>query len=115
MLEQGVDCNLYVSPCEDISEHTEFRLFVRKMNVVGASRYHYQSDAPEAKSSADFVRPALSEFAMRLLDALHIDTVVADVFIRDDSNDEPNVVLIELNPFVRETDPCLYSWEKTTD
>lgn len=106
---------LFTFPWHDIPPWSEFRIFIRERQVIGISQYHHQSRFREISANELAIKASLSDFCRDLLDALHIDTVVADVFVDRQENGRFKVTLIELNPFIQRTDPCLYTWKNGGD
>lgn len=106
---------LHLRKWRDIPPWSEFRVFIRDRRVIGISQYHHQSGFPEISANERAIKTSLSDFCRDLLDALHMDTVVADVFVERQENDRFRTMLIELNPFIQRTDPCLYTWKNGGD
>lgn len=104
------DLSLWVMPWRDIEPWFEFRLFVQEGKVAGTSQYAHHQPFPELDTLASASKAALDAFHARLLEALHMKTVVADVFVEQPEPGQMDVTLIELNPAILRTDPCLYSW-----
>lgn len=109
------DLNLFAFPWRDIAPWSEFRIFIRDRRIIGISQYHHQSNFPEIATKERAIKTSLSDFSRDLLDALHMDTVVADVFVERHNNGGFKTTLIELNPFIQRTDPCLYTWKNGGD
>ncbi|SFA62819.1 protein of unknown function, partial [Paracoccus halophilus] len=99
----------------DIPLWSEFRIFIRDRRVIGISQYHHQSGFAEIPANERAIKASLSDFCRDLLDALHMETVVADVFVERQDNGSFKTTLIELNPFIQRTDPCLYTWKNGGD
>lgn len=114
-LVNGYDLNLFAFPWRDIPPWAEFRIFIRERRVVGISQYYHQSSFPEIAVNERAIKAALADFCRDLLDALHMDTVVADVFVEPQEDGRFRTTLIELNPFIQRTDPCLYTWKNGGD
>ncbi len=109
------DAHLFIFPWHNIPPWSEFRLFIRDRKVVGVSQYHHQKAYPEIQENLEAIKASLIPFSRRLIDALHMDTVVADVFVEQQADDSFKTTLIELNPFIQRTNPCLYSWQNGGD
>ncbi len=105
------DTHLFIFPWHDIPPWCEFRLFIRDRRLVGVSQYHHHTAYPEIETHLTPIKATLMAFARDLIDALHMDSVVADVFIERQDTGDFKTTLIELNPFIWRTDPCLYSWK----
>ncbi|AAS52002.1 ADR082Cp [Eremothecium gossypii ATCC 10895] len=93
----------------DVNPALEFRVFVRGGEVLGACQrdlnyYDYLKPLEEKLRTAieDFVHDVM-------LQRLPDDTFVADVYI---PRPFTKVWLIDVNPFARETDPLLFSWNE---
>ncbi len=106
---------LHLRKWHDIPPWSEFRVFIRDRRVIGISQYHHQSGFPEISASERAIKASLSDFFRDLIDALHMDTVVADVFVERQEDGRFKTTLIELNPFIQRTDPCLYTWKNGGD
>lgn len=109
--QEKLECELFISEWHTIPEWSEFRLFIAKGELVGASQYHHQSTYGEIERHIAAIHEALGVFMQKFLPVLHLETVVADVFFEARPDGRLEARLIELNPFVRETDPCLFSWQ----
>lgn len=106
---------LHLREWHHIPPWSEFRLFIRNRQVIGVSQYHHQETYPEIQENLEAIKASLISFSCQLIDALHMDTVVADVFVEQQADDSFKTTLIELNPFIQRTDPCLYSWQNGGD
>ena len=106
---------LYLREWRNIPPWSEFRLFIRDGKVVGVSQYHHQEAYPEIQENLEAIKVSLLHFFPQLIEALHMDTVVADVFVEQQVDGCFKATLIELNPFTPRTDPCLYSWRNGGD
>lgn len=111
----GRDAHVFLFPWRDMPPWTEFRLFIRDREVVGVSQYHHGRSYPEIEENLEAVKASLRSFSRKLIGALHMDTVVADAFVSPQGDGSFATTLIELNPFVMRTDPCLYSWRNGGD
>jgi D123 len=102
---------LHLRPWIKIPEWAEFRMFIRGGRVVGASQYLHRAVFPAITHNEAAILAALQQFSTVLLPALHLDDVVADVFVTPQGTGF-RTTLIELNPFQPETDACLFSWAR---
>jgi D123 len=99
-------CYLLVREFQPIPKHEEWRCFIRKGEVVGISQYHYRDFFPQLMAERTVIAGRIHQFlADRVLPHLHLDTVVVDIWLRD----EP--LLIEINPYGL-SDPCLLDYEE---
>ena len=114
-LEQGETVALFLSPSQNLPPWSEFRLFIRDRRVIGVSQYHHQDAYPEIQENLAAIKASMIPFSEELIAALHIDTVAADVFVEPQADCDFKTTLIELNPFIQRTDPCLYSWRNGGD
>lgn len=108
-------CALYALPWEEMQRWSEFRIFIKENTIYGVSQYHTNEVYQEIAVNADAIQDAIAAFCSDLLGALHMTTVVADIFLRPGPDNSLEPVLIELNPFIQRTDACLYSWDKGGD
>ena len=107
-VEEDLDAGLFVFPWRDIARWREFRLFIRKGELIGASQYHTGQVFPEVVENAIQISQSVADFAARFSEVSHIATVVADVCVEGMGPFDAR--LLELNPFIRRTDPCMYDW-----
>lgn len=114
-LKEGETVALFLLPSQNPAPWSEFRLFIRDRKIIGVSQYHHQEAYPEIQENREAIKASLIPFSRQLIDALHMDTVVADVFVEQQADDSFKTTLIELNPFIHRTDPCLYSWKNGGD
>jgi hypothetical protein len=99
--------------------YQEFRVFIRDREIVGVSQYDYtkkypRDDTHEGRDEETIKWVANMFFCEYLEPALHLDNVVADIWIRMRAYDNTRVwetKLIEINPFMAHTDPCLFDWD----
>ncbi|MGL4309558.1 MAG: hypothetical protein ACRCSU_03645 [Paracoccaceae bacterium] len=105
---------LHLRPWVKIPEWAEFRLFIRDAHVIGASQYMHRETYPPISQNEPAILAALQAMAEALLPELHVHEVVADVFVAPQGKGF-HATLIELNPFMPATDPCLFSWAKGGD
>ena len=105
-------CVLFISSWCSIPKWAEFRIFIRDYKVIGISQYHHRTRYAELNAKLLALEHSLYAFAERLLETLHIPSAAADVWI-DLSDASEATHLIDLNPLIRQTDPCLFSWNDT--
>ena len=70
---------------------------------------------PDYPTRVGQVLASMASFFPTFRDACHLDTVVFDVALRVDGNAAVDTILIEINPWIPETQPCLFSWETGGD
>jgi len=105
----------------DIPEWAEFRCFMKKRRLVGASQYNYlyQQRFEEVAANAESIYWAIGRFfELSFLPVIHLDDVVFDVWIKRYEHEVDNqwlVKLLEINPLGPCTDPCLFSWKDGGD
>lgn len=102
---------IWVREWMQIEKPQEFRCFVQGRRLVGVSQYWYDSDYSLGALADELARVITTFFEYEVLPALHIDDVVVDVVVQPGA-DRWHVTLIELNPFFKLTDPCLFEWYK---
>jgi hypothetical protein len=107
-VEEDLDAGLFIFPWRDIPRWREFRLFLREGELIGASQYHTGQVFPEVVENAVQISESVADFAQRFSEVSHIVTVVADVSVEGTGPFDAR--LIELNPFIKRTDPCMYDW-----
>jgi hypothetical protein len=97
-------CTLLLREFHSIPPEQEWRCFILGGKVAGISQYHHQDVFPALAdgSAGDGCLAFLHE---RVLPALHLDTVVCDIWMCE----SPRV--IEINPYGL-SDPCLFAYEE---
>lgn len=103
------DITLHLIEWRDIPEYSEFRLFFRSGEFVGASQYHKNIQYDWLTENESQVKDAITRFIPKLNSAMHIENAAADVFVFEEDNGL-NAELIEINPFSIHTDTCLFDW-----
>jgi len=111
--------HLVVREWVEIKSWQEFRAFYKNRKLVGLSQYNYLkeevfSEVAEMAGSIEWAIRLKSEMVAPLLPA---DNVIVDYIyrIRQHGNENVNeVVLLECNPFMVYTDPCLFNWSRDT-
>lgn len=111
-LTSGSPAHLVISPWRRIEPWSEFRLFIRQGSLAGISQYHYTRPYPEIVANHALMRSCIVDFAARIVAGLHMSSVVADVYLEQTAPQKFEARMIELNPFMPGTDPCLYSWDR---
>lgn len=109
MLQRSNPTRLYLRHWVEIPPWTEFRIFFRDGEVVGASQYRHDQVYPQIEEREGGIREAIIRFCYRIRRRLPLPSCIADVRILPQT-DPLEAALIELNPFVRRTDPCLFDW-----
>jgi D123 len=105
---------LHLRPWVKIEDWAEFRMFIRGGRVIGVSQYLHRDTYPAISQNETAILAALRAMAEALLPELHVDEVVADVFVEPQGKGF-RATLIELNPFMPATDPCLFNWASGGD
>jgi D123 len=105
---------LHLRPWVKIHDWAEFRMFIKGGRVIGASQYLHHETFPAISQNEAGILAALQALAEVLLPELHLDEVVADVFVEAQGKGF-RATLIELNPFIAATDACLFTWSKGGD
>lgn len=112
---QRFPLSLYVFAWQQMPPWSEFRVFIKERRVIGISQYHHDRAFAEMAQILPALRPALVPFSNALLQALHMEDVVADIFVEMDTSGRAHIRLMELNPFLQRTDPCMFSWKNGGD
>ncbi|WP_040853652.1 hypothetical protein [Phyllobacterium sp. YR531] len=107
----GVETPLFLRQWADIPAWSEFRIFMKARKFSGISQYYYRDHFPEIAENLTEVRAALTEFCVEFSQISHMDTVIADVYLRTLPDGQFKARLIELNPYSVQSDPCFYSWD----
>jgi hypothetical protein len=116
-IARGIAPHVFVREWASIPDWAELRCFMRARRLVGISQYDCVNLGPlnELRTHAAAIHAAVSEFFSRFREAVHLDDVVFDVFLLPrmvDGATEFDVRLLELNPYGRETDAGLFSWNE---
>lgn len=114
-LALGSAAFLQVTPWQYIPPWSEYRLFINGSRLCGASQYHYTKAYPEIVSDHARIHSTLESFAAELVGVLHVDPVIVDVKLTRSPANDYVAQLVELNPFMPSSDPCLYSWKQGGD
>ena len=98
---------------------TEFRCFVEDGRLVGISQYdhRYLGPAPEIHRHAGAIEDSIRCFFEEIRPLLHLPSVVVDVFLDPEAatEDRFETRLLELNPFIVQTSPAMFSWAREGD
>jgi len=111
----GEPIHIIASPWYDIPSWSEFRVFIRERKTVGVSQYNHHQAYTEINTHIDAIKASLLDLNDQLIEALHMDTVIADVFMKQQSDGKLKAIIIEINPFIQQADPCLFSWNNGGD
>jgi hypothetical protein len=99
---------LHLREWRTIPQALEFRAFIQSKTCLGVSQYHHDMFFPSLVDNQASVDSAAMGFVKEIIPHLHMEDVVADFFLHPETGAGE---LIELNPFDRDTDPCLFSWD----
>lgn len=111
--------HIFVRQWCKIPQWAEFRCFMKNRKLVGISQYHYFDGAyAEINKDPKWIVWAINKFTETFQHASHLDDVIFDVFFKvteQASNRQTEVKLLEINPFMEMTDPCLFDWRSDFD
>ena len=112
-LNNNYNPHIFVREWIDMPDWTEFRCFMRNRKLVGISQYDCKNlgHCPNIAKYENKIRLSIESFFEQFRLLSHLDTVIFDVFLEVDKNmHEPliKVKLLELNPFFKKTDYCLF-------
>lgn len=112
--------HIFVREWYEIEAWAEFRCFMKRRELVGISQYDCKNfgHSAEIAANAERIQATIESFFVQLRAASHLDDVVFDVFLdrrQDISADNLKVKLLELNPFLPQTDACLFDWSNGGD
>jgi hypothetical protein len=122
--ERGYQPVVVVREFATIPSHEEWRVFVRGKRIVGVSQYDHLHPYPTDAADLGSVRAAIDHYwGTQLRAALPMRDVVADLWVHrrpvggSHRRGCSQVVqwstkLIEINPFLNFTDPCLFDWRE---
>jgi hypothetical protein len=114
-LQNNFEVGLFMRPWREISPWTEFRLFMKSRAFVGASQYFHRTDFTEIEANAKPIATALIDFADQFLTVSHLEDAIVDVFVEQTENYNWQAVLLDINPLIWRSDPCLFSWQNGGD
>ncbi|WP_421404872.1 hypothetical protein [Agrobacterium fabrum] len=114
-LKDKFDVGMFIRPWRDIPKWSEFRLFMKNREFIGASQYFHTIFFPEIEARVRSIAVALVDFAERFREAAHIDDAIVDVYLRPDNASGFEAVLLDLNPLIVRSDPCLFQWRNGGD
>ncbi len=109
------EANIFIREWIDIEEHFEFRCFMKDRKLVGISQYQYNKTYLEIINNADSMKWVIEKFFPKFQKACKLDDVVFDVFLKYNQRFEQGIweaKLLEINPYFKMTDPCLFDWRK---
>lgn len=118
-LRLALRCNyephIFVREWREIANWAEFRCFMKQRRLVGISQYDCKNlgHCTEIAARAAHIQAAIEKFFEQLRAASHLDDVIFDVFLEraeEGSGESFSVRLLELNPFIPQTDACLFDW-----
>nr|WP_255569827.1 cell division cycle 123 family protein [Actibacterium sp. 188UL27-1] len=115
MVTSGDPVVLHLRDWRDLAPWSEFRMFIKDRRFSGVSQYHHRDLFPALARNYAPLAQVLADFADQVLAVLHIDDVVVDLAVHETSPGDFKTELIELNPFDKRTDPCLFSWDREGD
>lgn len=93
---------------DDLNSAMEFRCFVRDGRVCGISQRDIQVYYPFLAHRCTQIRTKILAFyEQHMKTLLHVDTFIMDVHISDEDGD---VLLIDINPFHHSTDALLFDY-----
>ncbi|XP_038054471.1 cell division cycle protein 123 homolog [Patiria miniata] len=113
--EQGPQDTLYELVLRrwcDISEATEFRVFVKNDDIIGISQRDHTNFFPDLGPLAEQIHNEIEDFHDRHIAGNFLDhDYVYDIYRQD----KRKFLLIDFNPFGETTDPLLFDWEDLND
>ncbi len=85
--------------------------------LAGISQYQYNKTYLEIINQAPTIKWTIDRFFPKFKEACLLDNVVFDVYLKYRKNFNKEfgiweVKLLEINPFFKMTDPCLFDWRK---
>lgn len=107
--------HIFVRQWIDIPEWAEFRCFMVKHKLRGISQYNYLNQVvyPEVVDQVESIEWAIKKWFPSFVKTAHDNSLVFDVFIKHRKCGNQNsweVKLLEINPMLNVTDPCLFDW-----
>ncbi len=108
-LSEGTELSLFFFPWLPIPQWAEFRIFIREGRVIGVSQYHADGAFPQIGQHEAPLKTAIQVFTAAIVPRLPLPDLALDVFA-EPAADGFRIRLVELNPLVQRTDPCLFTW-----
>lgn len=87
----------------------EVRAFIRNQELIAISQYYYKDYDKFLAKNIHYILPA---YLSTIYDAIHRLEKTAKSFVLDLAWAEGEPVIIEVNPFSQQTDPCLFTWSE---
>lgn len=97
----------------EIPKWSEFRCFMQNGELVGISQYDCKNlgSCGEIARNANRIETAIRAFFLKIKPFFQFENVVFDVLVKIDEKDikpAAKITLLELNPFLPQTDACLF-------
>lgn len=107
--------HIFVREWCEIPPWAELRCFMRQRELVGISQYHWRGPTTFTRltSNIELIKAQVQAFFLRFRNATRLTDVIFDIMIDPDPKvaATPSAVkLIELNPYLPQTDACLFTW-----
>jgi hypothetical protein len=115
-IAQNYPPHIFVREWVDIENWREFRCFMLDRKLIGISQYYYREYFPQiGEYETVFMSWINGWFTKKFLPAIHVDSVVFDIWVNPTKMDEV-ITLIEINPLIATpmlgTDPCLFDYSR---
>jgi len=85
----------------------EVRAFIRNQELVAVSQYYYRDYDKFLAKNIHYILPA---YLSTIYDAIQRLENLAKSFVLDLAWVKGEPVIVEVNPFSQQTDPCLFTW-----
>ncbi|CAM2010537.1 hypothetical protein [Acanthopleuribacter pedis] len=120
---------LFLRPWRTIPTWSEFRCFIQGGEVVGISQYDFR-DLGRSEiivQHAERIEAVLREALAAMLPEFHLPDIIADLILVPNEDDRKEItkdavtnnrfdaMLLELNPFIVQTNPALFTWLEPFD
>lgn len=119
-LDNNYLSHIFLRQWIEIKPWQEFRCFMQNKKLIGISQYNYldNEEFKEIIEYKDSITWAIELFFKKFVQACHLDNVVFDVIVilKQIKNEiQWEIKLLEINPFLNMTDPCLFDWNKPNE
>jgi hypothetical protein len=109
-VSSGVPAVLHLRAWQEMPKSSEFRVFIRGGQIVGVSQYHWRQTFSELLLEAHARVAMLQELLIKMLPVVHMADCIIDVCVHPGA-----AFVIEVNPFIKQTDYCLFGQDGRDD
>ncbi|MBR2363868.1 MAG: hypothetical protein IKA79_01590 [Lentisphaeria bacterium] len=108
---EGKICNIVIRPFRRMDEAREFRVFIKDGKFAGMSQYHLVRHFRRLVEREQEYMSLVGDFVKKIAPFLPAEDIVADIYITHTRR----ILLIDLNPWGKETDALMLKWDMPWD